>query len=119
MEIERNRSNVYRALGLVLAYTTLGRQADSQSALESLISEYGEQNPTWVAEAYGWRGEKNQAFDWLEKAYVQKDVGLAYLLGSTVFESLWEDPRWVELLQKLNLLEYWQAMPSEYGGSSK
>ena len=119
VEIERNPSNVYRALGLVLAYTTLGRQADAQSALESLVSEYGEQNPAWIAEAYSWRGEKNQAFDWLEKAYMQKDVGLAYLLGSNAFESLWDDPRWMELLQNLNLLEYWQAMPAEYGGPSK
>jgi serine/threonine-protein kinase len=107
VEIERNPSNLFRELGLVLAYTTLGRPADAQSALEILVSEYGEQNPAWIAEAYSWRGEKNQAFDWLEKAYMQKAVGLAYLLGSNVFESLWNDPRWVELLQKLNLLEYW------------
>ena len=119
VEIERNPSNVYRELGLVLAYTTLGRPADSQSALDILVSEYGERNPAWIAEAYSWRGEKNQAFDWLEKAYMQKDVGLAYLLGSNVFEGLWNDPRWVELLQKLNLLEYWQVMPPEYGGPTK
>jgi TolB-like protein len=70
-------------------------------------------------EAYAWRGERDPAFEWLEKGFVQKDVGLAYLLGNTVFESLWDDPRWVVLLQKLNLLEHWQAMLPEYGGQIK
>ena len=72
----------------------------------------------WVAEAYAWRGEENASFEWLEKGFVQKDVGLAYILGNAVFQSLWDDPRWVELLQKLKLLEHWQAMPPEYGGPS-
>jgi tetratricopeptide (TPR) repeat protein len=116
VEIEKNPSNVYRDLGLVLAYSTLGREAEAQSALESLVSEYREQSPAWIAEAHSWRGERDQAFEWLEKAFMQKDVGLAYLLGNNFFESLWDDPRWVELLQKLDLLEYWQEMPPEYGG---
>jgi adenylate cyclase len=119
VEIEKNPSNVYRHLGLVLAYSTLGREAEARAALEYLVSEYGEQRPTWIAEGYSWRGEKDQAFEWLEKAYVQKDIGLAYLLNSRVFETLSDDPRWVELLRKLELLEYWQAMPAAYGGPAK
>ncbi len=118
VEIEMNPSNVYRAVGLVLAYSTLGREADARNALDILKSEYGERNPTWIAEAYSWRGEKDQAFEWLEKAYMQKDDGLAYLLNSNVFERLYDDSRWVELLQKLNLVKYWQDMPPEYGGPS-
>ena len=119
MEIKKNPSNVYRDLGLVLAYSSLGREVEARTALEYLVSEYGKQSPAWIAEAYSWREEKDLAFEWLEKAYMQKDVGLAYLLGNTVFESLWDDPRWVVLLQKLNLLEHWQAMLPEYGGQIK
>jgi TolB-like protein/Flp pilus assembly protein TadD len=119
VEIENNPSNIFRELGLVLVYTTLGREAEAQAVLQRLVAQEGEQSPVWIAEAFGWRGEKDQAFEWLEKAYVQKDVGLAYLLGNAVFKSLWDDPRWVELLQKLNLLEYWQDMPPEYGGPAR
>jgi TolB-like protein/Flp pilus assembly protein TadD len=111
-EVEKNPFNVYRDVGLVLAYTTLGREAEAQVVLQRLVRQEGERNPVWVAEAYAWRGEREPAFEWLEKAFVQKDVGLAYILGNTVFESLWDDPRWEVLLQKLNLLEHWQAMPS-------
>jgi TolB-like protein/Flp pilus assembly protein TadD len=116
VEIEQNPSNVYRDVGLVLAYTALGREADAQAVLQRLVNQEGEVNPVWVAEAFAWRDEEDQAFEWLEKGFAQKDVGLAYILGNAVFERVWNDPRWVELLKKLNLLENWQAMPPEYGG---
>jgi adenylate cyclase len=118
-EVEKNPFNVYRDVGLVLAYTTLGREAEAQAVLQRLVNQEGEQNPVWVAEAYAWRDERDAAFEWLEKGFAQKDVGLAYLLGNTVFESLWDDPRWGAFLQKLDLLEHWKAMLPEYGGPIK
>jgi tetratricopeptide (TPR) repeat protein len=118
-EIKENPSNEYRQVGLVMVYSTLGREAEARSAQEYLISEYGEHNPTWVAETFSWRRENDQAFEWLEKAYTQKDYGLAYLLANSVFENLREDPRWEELLQKLDLFEHWQKMLPEYGGPIK
>jgi adenylate cyclase len=114
--VEKNPSNLFRELGLVLAYSTLGREAEAQTVLQRLVAREGGQNPTWIAEAFAWRGEKDQAFKWLEEAYDQKDIGLAYMLGNYVFESLRDDPRWAELLEKLHLLVHWQAMPPAYGG---
>jgi hypothetical protein len=110
---------VNRNVGLVMAYSALGREAEAEAELNRLVSEYGKQNPVWIAEAYSWRGQKNEAFEWLEKGFLQRSSGLAYMLGNNVFYSLIDDPRWAELLKKMNLLEYWQAMPSEYGGPSK
>jgi adenylate cyclase len=119
VEIEKNPLNHFREVGLVLAYTTLGREAEAQAVLQRLVNQDGDRNPIWIAEAYAWRGEKDAAFEWLEKSFVQKDVGLVYLLGNSVYKSLWGDPRLVELLQKLKLLEHWHAMPPEYGGPVK
>jgi hypothetical protein len=50
---------------------------------------------------------------------MQGDIGLSYMLGNNVYDSLTDDPRWVGLLKKMNLLKYWQAMPPEYGGPTK
>ena len=119
LEIKKNPENVFRNAGLVMAYSTLGREAEAEEALKRLVSEYGTQNPIWVAEAYSWRGQKDEAFEWLEKAFMQRDIGLSYMLGNNVYYSLTGDPRWVGLLKKMNLLEYWQAMPPEYGGPTK
>ncbi len=111
-----NPENLFRYLGLVMAYSTLGREAEAEEALNRLVSEYGKQNPAWIAEVYSWRGQKDEAFEWLEKAFVQRSTGLSYMLGNNAFYSLTNDSRWVDLLKKVNLLEYWQAMPPEYGG---
>jgi len=118
LETKKNRENEFRSAGLVMAYSTLGREAEAEKELQKLIFEYGETRPVWIAEAYSWRGEKDEAFEWLENTYSQRDNSLAYLLGNNAFYSLIDDPRWVDFLKKLNLLEYWLDMPAEYGGPS-
>ncbi len=50
---------------------------------------------------------------------MQGDFGLSYILGNNVYYSLTGDPKLLGLLKKMNLLEYWQAMPPEYGGPTK
>ena len=116
IEIDKNPDNVFKAAGLVLAYTTLGREGEAQSVLQRLVSEYGSEFAMPVAGAYSWRGQKDEAFQALEKAFAKRDSNFAYVLGNNLFYPLKDDPRWAELLRKLNLLEYWQAMPPEYGG---
>lgn len=115
VEIKKNPENVYRFTGLVMAYTALGREKEALEALNKLISDYGERYPGWVAEAFSWRGQKDEAFQWLEKAYLQGDSAIAHLLGNNVFYALTDDPRWADFLKKVNLWEYWQAMPDEFG----
>jgi len=119
LEIRKNPENVFRHAGLVMAYSTLGREAEAEEALKRLVSEYGTQYPFWIAEAYSWRGQKDEAFEWLEKGFMQRSIGLSYMLGNNVLYSLTDDSRWTELLKKINLLEYWQVMPPEYGGPTK
>jgi tetratricopeptide (TPR) repeat protein len=55
------------------------------------------------ARRYARMGEKDLAFDWLEKTY-ELPVGI-YFMGDAVFDSLRDDPRIEELLRKLNLPE--------------
>ena len=50
-EIEKNPPNFYHDLGLVMTYTTLGREAEARTVLERLVAVEGGQRPTWIAEA--------------------------------------------------------------------
>ena len=57
-----------------------------------------------------WRGETDKAFEWLERAYRQRDGGLVAVLPwvspvkwNPVFRSLHDDPRYSALLRKMNL----------------
>jgi hypothetical protein len=49
------------------------------------------------------RGEKDRAFEWMERAYAQRDGGLAEMKSSPRLRSLHGDPRWDAFLKKMGL----------------
>jgi TolB-like protein len=59
--------------------------------------------PYDIAASYAYAGEKDLAFEWLSKAY---ELPVRYpVMTDFRFDSLREDPRYVQLLRKLNLPE--------------
>jgi serine/threonine protein kinase/TolB-like protein len=59
--------------------------------------------PCDVAALYLWAGEKDQALEWLEKAFEVRDPNLPFVNLMLVFESLRNDPRFQALLRRMNL----------------
>jgi TolB-like protein len=95
----------FRYVGIAMAEHTLGHAAESQRALEILEQKYASVWAYQIAEVYAWRGETDKAFDWLERAYRQRDGGLTSIKYDRLLNSLREDPRYKALLRKLNLPE--------------
>jgi tetratricopeptide (TPR) repeat protein len=91
-----------RNFGVAIAEHTLGNAKASQQALEKLIATDATDAAYQVAEVYAWRGEKDKAFEWLERAYRQQDGGLAFTKADPLLASLRTDPRFTALLRKLN-----------------
>jgi tetratricopeptide (TPR) repeat protein len=58
-----------------------------------------------VALLYANAGEKEAAIDWLERAYQQHGALLEYIRISPEFEALRPDPRYQDLLRRLNLAD--------------
>jgi hypothetical protein len=56
-----------------------------------------------VAAGYARLGEKEQAFEWLEKAFAEHDNEITYLKVDTSFDSLKSEPRFQDLLQRVGL----------------
>jgi hypothetical protein len=52
---------------------------------------------------YAWFGNKDQAFGWLDRAYLQHDGGLTLLKVDPLLRVLRPDPRYNVLLSKLKL----------------
>ena len=48
-------------------------------------------------------GDRDRAFEWLEKAYEERSNRLAYLGRERVWESLRSDPRFAALLARIGL----------------
>jgi tetratricopeptide (TPR) repeat protein len=94
-----------RLLCRALAYPALGRQADGDAALKELIDVHSMTSAYQIAEVYAVRGETDEAFAWLERAYEQHDLGLVHVKIDTRFENLHNDARWPIFLNRMGRWE--------------
>jgi TolB-like protein/Flp pilus assembly protein TadD len=104
-EMRKEADDATRLGGSAMAYFTLRRKADSDVALAQMLKDQSKHNPYYIAQVYAFRGESDEAFNWLDRAYEQKDVGLSHFKGDVAFKSLEGDPRYKTFLLKMNLPE--------------
>jgi TolB-like protein/Flp pilus assembly protein TadD len=100
-EIEQETSEIYKVIGLPMAYHALGRKADSDAALAALIAEYEKEAPSNIATVYALRGEADKAFAWLDKAIEYGDGGLGEIVTENLLDKIHADPRWLPFLHKI------------------
>ncbi len=81
------------------------RVEESDAALNELIKNEAELAAFQVAEAYAYRGDKDRAFEWLERARRQRDPGLGNLRKDPLLENLYGDPRWNAFLHTMGLAD--------------
>ena len=86
--------------GLAMAYYALGRKADSDAALASMVRDQAAENAFGIAEVYAFRGQLDEAMQWLERAFAQRDPSLFLVKGDPPFKSLEVDPRYKAFLRK-------------------
>jgi TolB-like protein/Flp pilus assembly protein TadD len=99
----QNTSRELRLEGQAKAEYSLGHLEASQQTLQQLISESPTTAPWRIAAVYAWRGEKDQAFAWAERAYERRDTAITWIKIDTSFRGLRDDRRYHSLLRKLNL----------------
>ena len=102
-EIERVRLDSTRVSLYAIAYHALGRKKQSDAALSELIAKYHSGSEYAIAEVYAFWNKPDEAFEWLDRAYVQRNAGLILTRVDPLLESLRHDPRYAALLKKLNL----------------
>jgi hypothetical protein len=59
--------------------------------------------PYFVAFLYARLGDKDQAFEWLEKGYEDRGPFLSALRVDPAFDNLRSDPRYADLLRRVGL----------------
>ena len=91
--------------GLAMAYYALGKSGESDQALRRLIDSSADNWASGIAQVYAFRGQKDQAFRWLDRAYAQKDIELYLMKGDPAFARIATDPRYKAFLRKMNLPE--------------
>jgi TolB-like protein/Tfp pilus assembly protein PilF len=94
-----------REWGKALAYFSLGRKADSDTAVMNLESNFAESNAYQIAQVHVYRREIDQGFKWLDQAYREHDRRLAIIKADPLMATLRGEPRYAALLRKMNLPE--------------
>jgi tetratricopeptide (TPR) repeat protein len=102
-EIERVRPGSPRGVLYPIAYYALGRKKESDAALRELIAKYDASDAYGIALVYAFRNQSDEAFEWLDRAYAQRDGGLIATKVDPLLKSLHNDPRYAAFLKKLNL----------------
>ena len=88
-----------------LARWSQKRIPEADAALADLIQNYADVAACQIGGVYAYRGEKDQAFEWLERARRQRDSGLMTIRGDPIYENLHGDPRWDALLRTMGLAD--------------
>ncbi len=98
---EKEPHEGFRLLGLAAAYHVLGRNSQSYAALEQL----GElpMHAFLNAQAHAYCGNVDLAFEWLERAYRQRNAGLSQMKFQPLLGPLHCDPRWPQFMKKMGL----------------
>ena len=102
-EIEHVHYAPYCAWLYALTYYALGRKKESDAALSELITKYHASNAFEIAQVYAFRNQTDKAFEWLDRAYAQRDPSMTSTKVEPLLKNLHHDPRFCALLKKLNL----------------
>jgi len=90
------------------AYAQLGRRDEALAAIKTLEEGFAKNNngaATNIAFVYVLLGDKEKTFEWLEKAFEARETDLPrFRLGPT-FDPIRDDPRYKDLLKRMNLPE--------------
>jgi eukaryotic-like serine/threonine-protein kinase len=89
--------------GFAIVYYALGRRREADDALADTIKRFQNGAAFQIAEIYAFRGDADRAFEWLDRAYGQRDSGLTGLKNDPLLKNIEKDPRYAAFLKKMKL----------------
>jgi tetratricopeptide (TPR) repeat protein len=93
----------WRDYALALARQMQSDRPAADAALQKLINENAASGPFQIAAVYGLRNEPEKMFEWLDRAYTERDSGLTQLLVTPFILNYKDDPRFAAFCQKLKV----------------
>jgi len=87
---------------LAYAYAKSGRKDEAQKMLAELKAKKSYVSPDFFALIYTGLGEKDNAFEWLQK-YYEEHRDPDFIKVNPIYDSLHSDPRFKDLLRRMNL----------------
>lgn len=89
--------------GLVIAHSAAGNEPVATSMLKKLDSRGAKRWAYRIGALHAYRGDMEKAFSSLDLAYSLRDIGLIKIKTDPLLDGIRDDPRYVELLARMNL----------------
>jgi Flp pilus assembly protein TadD len=105
VELNSRASGSLSVLGFAHAVT--GKQMEANAIVKELEERYATKGSSGanIAAVYAALGDKDKAFEWLEKDFQSRSGELPIIRWGLTFESLRDDPRYKDLLKRMGLPE--------------
>jgi len=102
-ESEQETDPFWKRYSEILSLTASESHDEAALLLEQMIEDDGHHAAYQVTEILAFRGDIDPAFDWFRRAYDQRDGGMREIVGNRFLENLHDDPRWLEMLERMTL----------------
>ena len=91
--------------GLGYVYASAGRKQEAFQVIAELQAKAKQRyvSPYAIATIYAGLGNRDQTFEWLEKAYQERSPGLTLLKVEPMLDNIRSDPRYPDLLRRMGL----------------
>lgn len=93
----------WQDLALAMARQIGGDTAAADAALQGVIAKYGDGNAYQIAEIYALRKQSGPMFEWLQRAWANRDPGISSLLYDPFLAAYRGDPRFAEFCRQVGL----------------
>jgi TolB-like protein/DNA-binding winged helix-turn-helix (wHTH) protein/Tfp pilus assembly protein PilF len=102
-ETLRAEFNGVYGIGSAYLFARMGRLQDARAVLKyhEQPAPDGVQDGVFIAAAYAQLGEKDRAFQWLGRAYQNRDYFMTFIKTDPFMDPLREDPRFEDMLRRV------------------
>ena len=94
---------IFRDMSLAFARQIGGDQSAADAALRTFIDKQANNSAYQIAEVYALRNDAKATFEWLDRAWGNRDPGIQYLLFDPFILRYKDDPRFSAFCRKVGL----------------
>jgi len=94
---------MWQDIALAIARQVGSDRAAADAALQALIDKHADGSAFQVAETYAARKDPDRMFEWLDRAWANRDPGISSLLYDAFLRNYKDDPRFAAFCRKVGL----------------
>ena len=101
--LQENAAGGWLEIALALARQIGGDRAAADTSLQVLLDGHADDSAYQIAQVYALRGDPDRMFEWLDRAWANRDAGIGYLLYDPLLQPYESDPRFAAFCGKVGL----------------